>query len=258
MFLPRQTSLQGLREALREVTVLGNYRHQHLVPLVSFSLSRQGGQQEACLVYPLMPGGALDCALANRTARPLGAAARLRIAADAAAGLAYLHAPGGGLAALLHRDVKSSNVLLDAGLRARVSDVGLARPQQLGVSMTGGVGTCGYIDPEYLETGELPVPVVEIALQLSNFSILPAAKIFCWTLCNGSLAGSGQPGFEAPAFLAIRVGAGASSRPMQRALPARPPTRANGIGAGTSCSSGVRTGACASNAARRVRARGKL
>jgi serine/threonine protein kinase len=152
-FLLHQTSLQGLREVLREVTVLGSYRHPQLVPLVCFSLSRQGGQQEACLVYPLMPGGSLDCAIANRAARPLGAAARLRIAADTAAGLAYLHRPGGGLAALLHRDVKSSNVLLDEGMRARVADVGLARPQR-GATMTAGVGTFGYMDPEYFETGE--------------------------------------------------------------------------------------------------------
>jgi serine/threonine protein kinase len=154
---PCQTSLQGLREVLREVTVLGSYRHPHLVPLVCFSLSRQRGQQEACLVYPLMPSGDLNSALADRAARPLGAAARLRIAADTAAGLAYLHAPGGGLAALLHRDVKSSNVLLDEGLRARVGDVGLAR-QQCGATMTAGVGTFGYIDPEYFSTGERPGP----------------------------------------------------------------------------------------------------
>ena len=125
-----QASLQGLPEFLREVTVLGIYRHPHIVPLLSFSLSRQGGQQEACLVYPLMARGGLDQALAARAAHPLDAAARLRIAADVAAGLAFLHGPGAGLALMLHRDVKSSNVLLDEGLRARVADVGLARPQR--------------------------------------------------------------------------------------------------------------------------------
>jgi serine/threonine protein kinase len=150
---PGQASLQGLPELLREVTVLGVYRHPHLVPLLSFSLSRNNGQQEACLVYPLMARGGLDEALAARAARPLDAATRLRIAADAAAGLAYLHAPGGELAALLHRNMKSSNVLLDERLRARVADVGLARPQH-GATMTAGVGTFGYVDPGYFATGE--------------------------------------------------------------------------------------------------------
>ncbi len=170
------------------MTVLGSYRHPHLVPLLCFSLSRQGGQQEACLVYPLMSCGALDRALADRAALPLGAAARLRIAADAAAGLAYLHEPGGGLAALLHRDVKSSNVLLDEGLRARVADVGLARPQRGAV--TAGVGTFGYMDPEYFETGKCPCCSSSSGCSTSRVSDLTlgssAAHLSCaCSMCKG-------------------------------------------------------------------------
>jgi serine/threonine protein kinase len=62
---------------------------------------------------------------------------------------------------VLHRDVKSSNVLLDAPpgagrpVRARLSDVGLARTES-GAAMTVGVGTFGYMDPEYFATGERP------------------------------------------------------------------------------------------------------
>ena len=82
--------MQGLPELLREVTVLSVYRHPSIVPLLSFCLSRHDGQQQACLVYPLMAGGGLDQALAARAVRPLDAAARLRIAADVAAGLAFL------------------------------------------------------------------------------------------------------------------------------------------------------------------------
>jgi hypothetical protein len=62
---PDQTSLQGLREVLREVAVLGSYRHERLVPLLSFCLSHQGDRQEACLVYPLMARGDLEQALAQ-------------------------------------------------------------------------------------------------------------------------------------------------------------------------------------------------
>jgi serine/threonine protein kinase len=58
-----------------------------------------------------------------------------------------------GLAPMLHRDIKCSNVLLDGELRARVSDVGLARPQH-GATMTAGVGTFGYTDPHYFATGK--------------------------------------------------------------------------------------------------------
>jgi serine/threonine protein kinase len=176
-----QASLQGLPELLREVTVLGVYRHPHIVPLLSFCLSRHGGQQQACLVYPLMARGGLDQALAARrpAAHPLDAAARLRIAADVAAGLAFLHCPGAGLAPMLHRDVKSSNVLLDGELRARVSDVGLARPQH-GATMTAGVGTFGYTDPEYFATGERAPPARALRrvlpYRLTNFATRSAPE----------------------------------------------------------------------------------
>jgi serine/threonine protein kinase len=84
-------------------------------------------------VYPLLRGSLrLDRALADRS-RPLPAVTRLRLAADVAAGLAYLHAPGGGLAPLPHCGLSSGNVLLDAcdgprgrqAARARISDLGL-------------------------------------------------------------------------------------------------------------------------------------
>jgi serine/threonine protein kinase len=167
--LPAQSSLQGIPEFLRELTVLRIYHHQHLVPLLSFSLSQLDGQQEACLVYPLMTLGGLDKALADHT---LDAAARLRIAADTAAGLAYLHAPGAGFAPMLHRDVKSSNVLLDEWLRARVADVGLARPQS-GATMTVGVGTWGYMDPHYFATGKLYRPSLAKGMVLAVATGLP-------------------------------------------------------------------------------------
>jgi serine/threonine protein kinase len=145
----------NLWKDLREAS---HYCHPHIVPLLSCSLLRpeSGGQHEGFLVYPFMARGGLDQALAARAAHPLDAAARLHIAADVAAGLAFLHAPGTGLEPMLHRDIKSSNVLLDGELRASVSDVGLARPA--------GVGTYGYMDPEYCATGERPCSAVKLLI----------------------------------------------------------------------------------------------
>ena len=202
---PGQASLQGVPELLREVTVLGNYHHEHLVPLLSFSLSRPEGRQEACLVYPLMAGGGLDQALAARAAHPLDAATRLRIAADAAAGLAYLHAPGGGLGPLLHRDVKSSNVLLDAGLRARVADVGLARPQH-GATMTMGVGTFGYMDPVYFATGERPAPPQGRRFGLPSGRVADPVGRHCLPEARRNCGGlSGRSGAAAPSLTLARA-----------------------------------------------------
>ncbi len=148
-------SLQGLREYCRELELLRSYRHSHLVPLIGFcQVERDQNQQQALLVYPLMSGGALNDALGDISGRQrLHAGVRLRVAADIAAGLQYLHAPGGGLTPVLHRDIKSSNVLLDGSLRARISDVGLAR-RMTSRAMTMGVGTWGYIDPNYVSSGE--------------------------------------------------------------------------------------------------------
>ena len=55
----------------------------------------------------------------------------------------------------MHRDIKAANVLLDGEMHARVSDVGLAREMSHHITQTQGMGTFGYMDPEYMETGEL-------------------------------------------------------------------------------------------------------
>jgi serine/threonine protein kinase len=153
----RAAGQQGAREFLAEMETLGRVEHANLVPLLGYCAS--GG--ERVLVYEYMPNGSLDAWL--RTAAEHRAALdwrkRVRIAAGSARGLAFLHhgfAPHG----IVHRDVKSSNVLLDAAFEPRVADFGLARAfPGIGASAsethvtTGVAGTLGYIPPEYATSG---------------------------------------------------------------------------------------------------------
>jgi Leucine-rich repeat (LRR) protein len=138
------------REFRAEVETLSRVRHRNLVPLQGYC--RAG--KDRLLIYPYMENGSLDHWLHERPPGPGGAAAlpwpaRLGVARGAARGLAHLHASSEPR--VLHRDVKSSNILLDARMEPRLADFGLAR---LVLSAdthvtTDLVGTLGYIPPEY-------------------------------------------------------------------------------------------------------------
>ncbi|XP_047044740.1 probable L-type lectin-domain containing receptor kinase S.5 [Lolium rigidum] len=107
------------------------------------------------LVYEYMPNGSLDQhlfprSLAGQLASPLTWASRYAIAKDVASGLHYVHYEYGPM--VLHRDIKASNVLLDASFSARVGDFGLARvvdSDRTSYMDAGVAGTHGYIAPEY-------------------------------------------------------------------------------------------------------------
>nr|GMD20312.1 probable receptor-like protein kinase At5g47070 [Ipomoea batatas] len=108
------------------------------------------------LVYELMHNKSLEDHLFSRSPNVLSWSLRLRIAQDAARGLAYLHEEMDFQ--LIFRDFKSSNILLDEDFNAKLSDFGLARQgpaQGLGHVSTAVVGTVGYAAPEYVHTGRL-------------------------------------------------------------------------------------------------------
>ncbi|OEL24864.1 Phytosulfokine receptor 1 [Dichanthelium oligosanthes] len=138
------------REFSAEVETLSRVRHRNLVPLQGYC--RAG--KDRLLIYPYMENGSLDLWLHERQQQDGGGAAlpwpaRLGIARGAARGLAHLHASSEPR--VLHRDIKSSNILLDARLEPRLADFGLARlvlPTDTHVT-TDLVGTLGYIPPEY-------------------------------------------------------------------------------------------------------------
>nr|XP_043615731.1 probable receptor-like protein kinase At2g39360 [Erigeron canadensis] len=135
---------QGNREYLMEIQTLTCYRHKNLVSLVGFC--DENG--ESILVYEHAKYGSLDKYLSNPE---LSWIQRLKISLGAARGFNYLHDEVGPQHRVLHRDIKSANILLDENWEAKVSDFGLSKigPSNLEFTyvVTVACGTIGYIDP---------------------------------------------------------------------------------------------------------------
>ncbi|KAL6578140.1 L-type lectin-domain containing receptor kinase VIII.2 [Orobanche minor] len=139
---------QGKTEFLSELSIIGTLRHRNLVKLQGWCHEKG----EILLVYDLMPNGSLDKALFEaRTAFPW--AHRRKILIGVASALAHLHQECENQ--VIHRDVKTSNVMLDEAFNAKLGDFGLARQVDHDKSpdATVAAGTMGYLAPEYLLTG---------------------------------------------------------------------------------------------------------
>ncbi|XP_009764511.1 serine/threonine-protein kinase PCRK1 isoform X2 [Nicotiana tabacum] len=148
--------LQGHKEWVTEVNVLGVAEHQNLVKLVGYCAEDDERGIQRLLVYEYMPNRSVENHLSARSETPLSWAMRLKIAQDAARGLTYLHEEMD--VQIIFRDFKSSNILLDEQWNAKLSDFGLARlgpPEGLTHVSTAVVGTMGYAAPEYVQTGRL-------------------------------------------------------------------------------------------------------
>ncbi|CAO2824275.1 unnamed protein product [Amaranthus hypochondriacus] len=148
--------LQGHKEWVTEVSVLGVVEHQNLVRLLGYCADDDERGIQRLLVYEYMPNGSVDDHLSSKSRTILPWAMRLRIARDAARGLKYLHEDMDFQ--IIFRDFKSSNILLDDQWNAKLSDFGLARlgpPEGLTHVSTAIVGTLGYAAPEYIRTGRL-------------------------------------------------------------------------------------------------------
>ncbi|XP_050919053.1 uncharacterized protein LOC127136544 isoform X2 [Lathyrus oleraceus] len=146
----------GDREFLSEVEMLSRLHHRNLVKLIGICTELSS----RCLVYELIPNGSVESHLhgVDREKNPLDWSTRVKIALGAARGLAYLHEDSSPH--VIHRDFKSSNILLENDFTPKVSDFGLARTaadEDNRHISTRVMGTFGYVAPEYAMTGHLLV-----------------------------------------------------------------------------------------------------
>ncbi|XP_071687494.1 receptor-like protein kinase HERK 1 [Rutidosis leptorrhynchoides] len=178
---------QGPPEFWREIMLLSTYKHENLVSLLGFC-DEKG---ESILVYEFLSNKSLDLYLSSPD---LSWNQRLRICIGAARGLQYLHAPvEGSQHRVLHRDIKSANILLDHNWNPKIADFGLSKfglaNQQVTYQFSTPVGTMGYCDPLYIHTGLLTKESDVYSFGVVLFEVL------CGRQCVQIINGGSGPNF---------------------------------------------------------------
>ena len=143
---------QHKKEFGKEMLILAQVNHRNVVKLLGCCLE----VEVPMLVYEFVPNGTLfDLIHNNNHGWRISLATRLGIAHESADAIAYLHSSAS--TPILHGDIKSPNILLDMDHQAKVSDFGasILAPTDKSQFITLVHGTCGYLDPEYMQTNLL-------------------------------------------------------------------------------------------------------